>query len=190
MNTRRSVAGHRVRLCLKYSIRKSRCVKCQEYKASYALWLKFHFTSRVASAFDGRGRAPLSPRKPCGPALWEGRRGRAGPRIPPATGPPRGQLRATRKPNLLKPSNLLGSFGSPLRSGSCGFRLRSGSFGFLLRTPPPIVCHANWRPRISSPAPAQSTRSLLMKHPQIRGETGPTSLHDPRNFYQSSCGRR
>ena len=44
----------------------------------------------------------------------------------------------------------------------------------------------NLRPRLSSPAPAQSARSLLMAQPQIRGKQT-ASLHDHRNFRQTSA---
>ena len=120
-----------------------------------------------------------------------------------------------RKPKLLKSRDLLGSFGlqrpassfdCPPRSGSFGFRrarvrsafrrarvrLVSAGLGFVWifgANASADRCHATWRPRLSSPAPAQSARSLLMTILRSGGNRA-VSLHDHRNFRQTSCGRR
>ena len=39
-------------------------------------------------------------------------------------------------------------------------------------------------------ASARAEHPSLMKHPQTRGKTDQASLHDLRNFRQTSCGRR
>ena len=113
-----------------------------------------------------------------------------------------------RKPKLLKSRDLLGSFGlqrpassfdCPPRSGSFGFRCARVRLAFRARVRSVSAalgfvwifganasadrCHAAWHPRLSSPAPAQSARPLLMTILRSGGNRL-ASLHDHRNFRQ------